>query len=166
MNKSAAINRLPNEFYPDCWNDDERMDNLFAPFRAKSVNLVNYENKLQFWKNLIKKYCAHNGSACFNINELKNAFDRGEKKPYCLDAVIKEQLADGTVKPKALFTLAPHQTWGGWAVNTFVKSPLQWSFNKVKERVVSPGDAPDLHDIDYVVLEVLEVSIFGCSIWQ
>lgn len=160
MNKSAVVNRLPKEFYPDCWNDDERMDNLFAPFRAKSVNLVNYENKLLFWKELIKKYCTHNGNACFNIITLKNAFQRSDKKPYCLDTVIKEQLVDGTVRPKAMFALTPQQTWSGWAMNTFIKSPLQWSFNKVKERVVSPSDSPDLEEIDYVVIEVVQVSIY------
>lgn len=156
IKSETIVNYLPSEFYPNCWNDDERMDNLFAPFRSKSVNVVNYEKKLEFWRNLIKKYCEHDGNAIITINQLKQKFQRGDKKPYCLDVVIREQLTNGTVKPKSLFTLKAQETWSGWAVNTFIKSPLQWSFNKVKERVVSPVDS--FEDTEFVVVDVIEVS--------
>lgn len=160
-NKSETIvNYLPSEFYPNCWTDDERMENLFAPFRVKSVNVVNYEKKLEFWKNLIKKYCEFNGNAIITLNQLKIIFQRGDKKPYCLDVVLREQLTDGTVKPKSLFTLKTQETWSGWAVNTFIKSPIQWSFNKVKERVLSPVDSFD--DTEFVVVDVIEVGGKNC----
>lgn len=151
---------LPTDFFPDCWDDDERMDNLFAPFRAKSVNLVNYQSKLVFWKGLIKQYSEHKGSASISIGELRQAFERENKKPHCLTVVIDEQLVDGTVKPKSIFVQMPEQTWSGWAVSTFVKRPLSWGFNKVKERVVSPGDSKTLESLDFVILEVVKVGPF------
>lgn len=150
---------LPPDFFPNCWSDDERMDNLFAPFRAKSVNPVNYDRKLEFWRNLIGKYCVNNGNAIVTVNELRNAFQRGEKKPYCLDVVLKELTNAGSVRPRSLFAMKPQETWSVWAMNTFIKSPLQWSFNKVKERVVSVADATiDFLDTEFVVLDVVEVS--------
>lgn len=151
---------LPVDFFPNCWSDDERMDNLFAPFRAKTVNPVNYERKLEFWKNLIAKYCTHNGTAIVTVNQLRDAFQRGEKKPYCLDVVLKELIAAGAMRPKSLCMLRSQETWSAWAVNTFIKSPLQWSFNQVKERVVPFADAgiKDFVNTEFVVLDVVEVS--------
>lgn len=162
---------LPADFFPNCWTDDERMDNLFAPFRAKSVNPVNYERKLEFWRNLICQYCVQNGSPVVSINQLRLAFKRGEKKPYCLDVVLKELLSDGIVRPRTAFALKPQETWSGWAMNTFIKSPLQWSFNKVKERVVTVADATtDSLDTEFVVLDVVEVNklkftLIVCGCW-
>lgn len=149
---------LPVDFFPSCWNDDERMDNLFAPFRSKSVNLVNYERKLEFWKNLISKYCAHQCNSIVTVNQLKNAFQRGEKKPYCLDVVLQELLAAGSVQPKTFYVLKIPATWSGWAMNTFVKSPLQWSFNKVKQRVVPFAEASvDFLNTEFVMVDQAEV---------
>lgn len=160
VNGQPATSRsLTADFYPDCWTDDERMDNLFAPFRVKSVNPVNYERKLDFWKNLIVKYCVRSGNAIVTVSQLKDAFKRGDKKPYCLDVVLKELVAAGAVQPKSSFALRPQETWSGWAVNTFIKSPLQWGYKKVKDRVVPSVDGiNDFSNIEFVVLEVVEVN--------
>lgn len=172
LNKSSAVSdrqnqstlngnetHLPADFYPLCWNDDERMENLFAPFRAKNVNPVNYESKMKFWKNLIKEYCIARNIPTISIVELRNAFHRNGKRPYCLDTVLHEQLYEGSIKFKEQFMEQPLLTWSGWAVQKFVKAPLRWSFDKVKEQVISAAtNANDEENAQYVVIEVAKVS--------
>lgn len=162
FNQSMAnglVNSLPEDFYPLCWQDDERMDNLFAPFRDKSVNPVNYETKMKFWKNLIQEYCSIKGNPTISLGELRSAFQRNGKKPYCIDTVLEELLRDGSAKTKTQFMEAPLLTWSGWAVHKLVKVPLRWSFDKVKERVI-PTTTNGNYDesTEYVLLEVAKVS--------
>lgn len=151
---------LPDDFYPACWQDDERMENLFAPFRAKNVNPINYETKMKFWKNLIQEYCSVRGNPVISLNELRTAFGRKSKKPYCLETVLDEQLTEGSVKLKQQYMEAPLLTWSGWAVHKLVKAPLRWSFDRVKERVISTvsNGNGDEH-VEYVVIEVAKVSL-------
>lgn len=160
--QSSSGVKLPVDFHPVCWQDDERMENLFAPFRVKSVNPVNWESKLKFWRNLIKEYCEVKGSAIISVAELRDAFQRNDKRPHCLETVIEEQLNDGSIQRKEQFMQPPQHTWSGWAMHKFVKSPLQWSFDKVKERVVPKSTAENDSTGDrtqYVVLEVVKVSL-------
>lgn len=160
--KGNSVVQLPADFYPACWQDDERMDNLFAPFRSKAVNPVNYESKMKFWTNLIKEYCQVKGCAVVTVNELRDAFQRNNKKPFCLDTAIEHQLMDGSIQRKDQFDQPPQHTWSGWAMHKFIKTPLQWGFDKVKERVV-PSTKPSVGDtnydgVEFVVLEVVKVS--------
>lgn len=149
---------LPVDFYPACWEEDERMDNLFAPFRSRSVNIVNYETKMKFWKNLIQEYCIIKGNPTISLGELRTAFQRKGKKPYCLDTVLEELLADGLVKSKSQFMEAPLLSWAGWAVNKLVKAPLRWGFDKVKERVVSTTNNGNYDEgSEYINIEVSKV---------
>lgn len=150
---------LPEDFYPLCWQDDERMDNLFAQFRDKSVNPINYESKMKFWKNLIHEYCKVKGSPIFSLNELCLAFQRQKKKPYCLDTVLEELVTEGLAKPKSQFMEPPLLTWSGWAVHKLVKVPLRWSFEKVKEKVVAVAASGNCDEnTEYVVVEVAKVA--------
>lgn len=166
--QSSTCVKLPTDFYPICWQDDERMENLFAPFRAKTVNPVNWESKMKFWRNLIKEYCEVKGSAAVSVTELRDALQRNEKRPHCLDTVIEEQLNDGSLQRKDQFMQPPQHTWSGWAMHKFVKTPLQWSFDKVKERVVatskSETDSTTDHT-EFVVLEVVKVSVTTSMIY-
>ena len=152
-------NRIESDFYPLCWQDDERMENLFAPFREKSVNPVNYETKMKFWKNLIQEYCKIQSNPIVSLGQLRMAFQRKEKRPYCIDAVLEELIAEGLAKTKPQFMEAPLLTWSGWAVHKLVKAPLRWSFDKVKERVVSVtanGNCDE--NTEYVLIEVAKVN--------
>lgn len=149
---------LPEDFYPVCWQDDERMDNLFAPFRDKSVNPVNYEAKIKFWKNLIQEYCMIQGNSTISLTELRAAFQRKGKKPYCLNTVLEDLLAEGHAKPKSQFMEAPLLTWSGWAVHKLVKAPLRWSFDKVKETVISATTNGNFDEnTEYVLTEAAKV---------
>lgn len=166
FNQSAQItqqNDLPDDFYPLCWQDDERMDNLFAPFRDKSVNPVNYETKMKFWKNLIQEYCTIKGNPTVSLGELRSAFQRKGKKPYCIDTVLDELMADGSAKTRSQFMEEPLLTWSGWAVHKLVKAPLRWSFDKVKERVISStsntnGNCDE--NTEYIFIDVARVILF------
>lgn len=156
---SGSDLNLPEDFYPLCWQDDERMDNLFAQFREKSVNPINYETKMKFWKNLIHEYCKLKSSPTISLSELRAAFQRKEKKPYCLDTVLEELSTEGLAKIKSQFMEPPLLTWSGWAVHKLVKAPLRWSFDKVKETVISPASTNGNSDenTEYVLLEVAKV---------
>lgn len=152
---------LPEDFYPVCWQEDERMENLFAPFRDRSVNNINFEAKMLFWKNLIREYlCRIKNSPILSLSELRTAFQRKGKKPYCLDTVLKEMLqSDNSVKVKSQFIQeVPSHSWAGWAVNKMLKEPFRWGFDRVKERVIStPNNGISDENTEYVHLEVAKV---------
>lgn len=153
-------NAMESDFYPLCWQDDERMENLFAPFRDKSVNPVNYETKMKFWKNLIQEFCKLQGNSTVSLGQLRMAFQRKGKRPYCLETVLDELMLEGLAKTKSQFMEAPLLTWSGWVVHKLVKAPLRWSFDKVKERVVSVtanGNCDE--NTEYVLMEVAKVGI-------
>lgn len=149
-----------SDFYPHCWQDDERMENLFAPFRDKSVNPVNYETKMKFWKNLIQEYCKNHGNPIVSSGQLRTAFQRKGKRPYCIDTVLEELIVEGLAKGKQQFMEAPLLTWSGWVVHKLVKAPLRWSFDKVKETVVSvAANGNSDENTEYVLIEVAKVNI-------
>lgn len=153
-------NGMDSDFYPLCWQDDERMENLFAPFRDKSVNPVNYETKMKFWKNLIQEYCKNQGNPTVSLGQLRMAFQRKEKRPYCIDTVLDELIVEGLAKTKQQFLEAPLLTWSGWVVHKLVKAPLRWSFDKVKERVVSAAtNGNSDENTEYVLIEVAKVNV-------
>lgn len=157
-------NGMESDFYPHCWQDDERMENLFAPFRDKSVNPVNYETKMKFWKNLIQEYCKNQGNPIVSLGELRTAFQRKGKRPYCIDTVLEELIVDGSAKTKQQFMEAPLLTWSGWVVHKLVKAPLRWSFDKVKERVVSVAANGNCDEnTEFVLVEVAKVNISGAK---
>lgn len=126
--------KLPPGFFPESWSDNPRCDVLFAPFRAKSINPVNYDSKMQFWKTLILKYCEFKGSSTVSESELRCAFRRQNKKPHCLSLVLHEMLEAKQVQMIDEFLIVPADTWTDWAV-TQVKRPMHWGWNKVAERV-------------------------------
>lgn len=153
-------NGTESDFYPLCWQDDERMENLFAPFRDRSVNPVNYETKMKFWKNLIQEYCKIQGNPIVSLGQLRLAFQRKEKRPYCIDTVLEELYVEGLAKTKPQFMEAPLLTWSGWVVHKLVKAPLRWSYDKVKERVVSVTTNGNCDEnTEYVLIEVAKVSV-------
>lgn len=161
LNQSNQVTtNLPDEFYPLCWQDDERMDNLFAPFREKCVNPVNYESKMKFWKNLIQEYCTVKGNPIVTVGELRSAFHRNGKKPFCIETVLVELITDGLAKTKSQFMEAPLLTWSGWAMHKLVKTPIRWSFDKVKERIISVATTTNDNvdeSSEFVLIEVARV---------
>lgn len=147
--------KLDEKFFPESWNDDVRMNVLMAPFRIKAINPQNYESKLNFWRNLITKYCEIKGSANVTIPELRCAFKRNTTKPYGLDTVFQEMVSENQIKTKDEFLQTPVETWTGWALGTMSKS-IYWGYSKVKERLGKPSTSGA---VEYIVLETVKVKI-------
>lgn len=122
---------LPVDFFPACWhNDDARMSVLFAPFRSKSLNPLNYDNKLLFWKQLIGRYCDHKGAGDCTLAELRTAFRRANKAPHSLHTVLHEMRTAGETLTQSAFLQAPSHTWRQWAQRR-LGAVLAWPVQKV-----------------------------------
>lgn len=132
---SKPVVKLRKFPYPECWKNDERMDRLFAPFRTKSVNPEGYDLKLDFWKDMIRRYCEYNGSPNFSKSELQKAFQRKSKVPYDLDTVLNDFTVKKETRKRNEFVYDPLNSWTGWALNSFVKKPIMWG---VKRMVTKP----------------------------
>lgn len=142
--------KLPaSGFFPESWSDNARCDVLFAPFRAKAINPVNYETKMLFWKNLILKYCEIKGSSSVSERELSCAFQRNKKKPHCLNTVLAVMKQDNQIQLMHEFMVVPARTWKDWAVLQ-VKRPVHWGWNKIGERV---WRASESKYTEYIVVE-------------
>lgn len=83
---------LPPEKMPDCWNQDNRMNALFSPFRSKSANQQDWISKYKFWNNLIYVWLRHKVQSSFSIFDLNEIFKRKGCSPHCLTTVIEEML--------------------------------------------------------------------------
>lgn len=128
---SSKMKKFP---YPECWKNDERMNRLFAPFRTRSVNPEGYDIKIDFWKDMIRRYCEHNGSPNFSKSELQKAFHRKGKVPYDLDTVLNDYIVKKEVRKRNEFVYDPLNSWTGWAMNSFVKKPILWGVQKINTK--------------------------------
>lgn len=126
--------------YPKDWDNDVRMNSLYAPFRNKELNPIDYESKMMFWKNLITSCMTESGCCTFSVEELEKTFIRNGRKPMCIKEVIDRMLSEREINYLSDFeALVPsNDTWTSWAVKTLVSTPIMWSFSKLKESIVSP----------------------------
>lgn len=125
---------------PDEWNDDVRMNALFAPFRNRDINPLHYDNKLKFWKQVITSICVEKQILQFDQKKLENMFIRKGKRPKCLELVINELLKESTIITKEE-CLKPKT---GMLTNIFNKllwSPLSWSTSYFFKASTSNGDS-------------------------
>lgn len=86
--------QLLSEKLPEyiCWNQEERMNALFSPFRSKSANSQDWNSKYKFWHNLIHDWLKHTMQCSFSIVDLNEVFKRKGCVPLCLVTVIEELL--------------------------------------------------------------------------
>ncbi|XP_017890873.1 charged multivesicular body protein 7 isoform X2 [Ceratina calcarata] len=128
---------LPSDRMPNCWNEDERMSSLFAPFRSKSANPQDWTSKYKFWKNLIYDWLDHNKRTTFSLADLNDAFKRKGCTPLCLMTVVEELVRNNEITREIEFLKEPSESWTAWSIDIFVKKPISWSFSKVKSYIVS-----------------------------
>lgn len=136
----------------------ERITVLMAPFKNRSVNEVNYDNKMKFWKNTIISECDHRHHCSFSINDLKTWFLFKGRSPLCLLTVVEDMFREGIIKSQSNFeqiTSQNNSNWSTWAVNTLVKSPLSWSVGRIKESILSPTPVID-EKSEYIILHLVE----------
>ncbi|XP_076646901.1 charged multivesicular body protein 7 [Halictus rubicundus] len=128
---------LPPDKMPKCWNEDERMNALFSPFRSKLANPLDWSSKYKFWQSLIHEWLNYRMQCSFSIVDLHVAFRRKGCTPVCLVTVVEELLRNNEIISETDFLKEPCESWTAWSIDIFVKRPLVWSFSKVKSYVMS-----------------------------
>ncbi|CAH0765075.1 unnamed protein product [Bemisia tabaci] len=144
--------------YPDFWTDAERMNALYAPFRNRNVNPLNFDTKLDFWKKMIEKWCLFQSNPLFSIKDIQTFFQRDTRRPLCLALVVDDLLKNKEIKSvdEFLQETPPEQSWSGWAVHSLVKSPARWAFTKLKTNVFASNSTVQ-EDTEFVHLPSLKV---------
>ncbi|KAH8419586.1 hypothetical protein KR222_007773 [Zaprionus bogoriensis] len=141
--------------FPTVWKDNSRMKVLFSAFHQRQLSPENYDTKMVFWTDLIKKHCSYFGEANFCLRELQLQFMRGEQIPACLDTVIAHMEQQKQIRLRSEYEYDPLNSWSGWLVNSFVKRPLSRSWRKLKHSIIAEDlSASSLEE--WIHLDVLE----------
>ncbi|XP_018329837.1 charged multivesicular body protein 7 isoform X2 [Agrilus planipennis] len=117
---------IPSEKLPPCWNDETRMNVLFAPFRSRNANPQDWDSKLAFWRNMIELYCKESKCYKFTLPDLLKVFNRNGRSPGCLEVVINEMFKLNEIKSVSEYLEeTPSKSWTGWATQV-----LEWPIEK------------------------------------
>lgn len=81
---------LPADKLPECWNQEERMKSLFAPFRNRSVNPEDWSSKYKFWSQLIRTWASYNAQCSITMRDLNANFKKNGVTALCLPTVFQE----------------------------------------------------------------------------
>lgn len=153
---------LPESVTPECWNDEKRLNVLFAPIRPRSVNPQDWNSKYTFWKNLISDYCFHSNIYSFKISDLQNVFKKNGRSPCCLEAVVEEMVKNGDCVPLKIFLQSTPNTWGKWIADTLVMLPIVWSLNSLRSSYVQERCPVYVH-VDTVRKEAEDILLLACN---
>ncbi|KAG8236372.1 hypothetical protein J437_LFUL016821 [Ladona fulva] len=134
--------KVTEDFLPDCWKDDVRMNSLFAPFRKRSANPQDWDSKLTFWKTLIEKWCFSNKKPVITVSEVSAAFERNGKRALCLPEVVSEILRSGEGCRLCDLESEHHGSWSNWAIQMMVKRPFQWAAGQLWATNQMSSDEP------------------------
>ena len=77
-------------YFPDCWDDDVRMNALFTDFRSREVNPAAYDSKMKFWSDLIERCVNGEDLITFSAAELRTKLQRKCKKSHAIPKVLEE----------------------------------------------------------------------------
>ncbi|KOC69794.1 Charged multivesicular body protein 7 [Habropoda laboriosa] len=152
---------LPVEKLPKCWNEEERMNALFSPFRSKAANPQDWVSKYKFWQNLIYEWLKYTKKSSFSIIDLSDTFKRNGCTPLCLVTVVEELLRNNEIISEAEFLKEPYESWTAWSIDIFVKRPLTWSYSKVKSYVINNEINKNTRYIHLQVLREFGNTIFS-----
>lgn len=152
---------LPPEKMPKCWNEEERINALFSPFRSKSANPQDWTSKYKFWQNLIYEWLKYTARCSFSTTDLNGAFKRKGCTPLCLVTVVEEHFRNNEIIPETEFLKEPCDSWMAWSIDIFVKRPLVWSFSKVKSYVVNNEINKDTRYIHLQIIKELGETVFS-----
>ncbi|XP_014219986.1 charged multivesicular body protein 7 [Copidosoma floridanum] len=134
---------VPANLLPECWNQDERMKSLYAPFRNRAVNPEDWNSKYKFWNQFIKTWSNYYACCSFTLTDLNTNFKRNGCSALCLSTVLQELYRNGEVILESDFLKEPSNSWAGWTVDMLVRKPISWSFSKLvnymTEPVIDPG---------------------------
>lgn len=146
---------LPADKLPTCWDEEDRMNVLFSPFRSRTANPQGWASKYKFWQKIIYDLLSYQMQCSFSICDLKEAFQRKGCRPLCLSTVVDELYRNQEIILETDFVQNPCDTWTSWSINMFVKRPLTWSFSKIKSYVITTDINEETRYIHLPVLKDL-----------
>ncbi|XP_033633411.1 charged multivesicular body protein 7-like [Asterias rubens] len=116
------------EYFPPCWDDDERMSYLFSDFRQnRTVNPKDWDNKLKFWSQLIEERCKKKRCAVFECDRAAEGLRRKGRLPMGLDRVLREMANNGQIVSIDEFKNSVNASWLSWGVHQFMRRPVSWA---------------------------------------
>jgi len=70
------------------WNDDDRVNALYSPFRSRDLNPESYDAKMQFWIEAIHKWAECKQVYKFKPSQILADFTANSRKPLCFQDVL------------------------------------------------------------------------------
>ncbi|KAF4521130.1 hypothetical protein B566_EDAN011947 [Ephemera danica] len=149
--------KLPPDEMPEDWEDDERMNFLFACFKSREINPISWDAKMNFWKHNIEKYCIFNNIICLDEAKMKKAFERKSKVPACLADVLEALKGEGKIKLRS--EILKHgfkgQSWSAWTKEMVIAKPASFAMNRLWSALGYNAAQGNVGDC-YVCVEALQ----------
>ena len=173
LNQSLNTTSISWKSRPNEWENDERMNALFTPFRNRDLNPLHYDGKLNFWKKAILSFVDENELLKINQKSLEEFFIRKGTKPKCLNVVLETLQKERTCISRSEFIKQQQQGWVSYAFDKLVWSPLSWTTKYIINSAISPTVTPSANQslnnsiyendsksesskIDYIFLDIVE----------
>ncbi|CAG0883632.1 unnamed protein product [Darwinula stevensoni] len=174
---------MATKWQPESWDDDSRMDVMFAPFRPRATNSVGWDAKVKFWEGVIVKYAQATGGFCFKLDDLKVAFQRHGRIPRGLDVVLKDMQEKGKLVDASQYHMFDQgnvqQGWSMWAWRSLAKPVIDWSWGFVryfwKSAIsIEPSSIPsmqfllvgEIQELAQTLLAAQQASSEDCSVLE
>jgi len=153
---------------PSIWFKDEDIYNLMQSFkRPRHIDPSSYDFKINFWSNLILKYCMHHHILVINESELQAIFTKEFQssgmisKPLCLGIVLQHMIGDGKLQEASKFNYSGNlatKVMSGliWSIT----APIKWGYNKLSLSLSSDIEVEydEVQSLgDFVVLDALRM---------
>lgn len=143
-------------YLPPEWEDESRMNFLFAPFKRKSLNPESYDAKMKFWIKLIETHLSHIKNFKFQTKTLARQFLRKSLIPACLQDVIQQMYDNNQILTVQEYKKTCQRTgWVKWSWDMLVYKPISWTFKKVW------GTKKPEANTDFVHLDLIQVKLIN-----
>lgn len=152
MNSSSSTNSA--EYLPSIWQDDKRMNAMFADFRHGSVNPVDFDKKMSFWSDAVTNWLETKGCITFTLFDARKAFTRRGSIPLCLDAVLTEISKQGTIMTMADFLkYVSNPGWLSWSMDLFIKKPVSYTWYLISGAIMTSRSDDSLNYVNITKLK-------------
>jgi len=148
-----SVNSVIQTLRPDIdWSDIDRVNVLYAPFRARTLNPESYDAKSRFWTETIEKWLEHEDTFKFKTCDIANVLQANSRKPLCLADVIQE-MKDGkkTITESNEFVKGFQESWTWKILRTGTSYLASTLSPKSKEQ-----RKIEIEQTEYIHLGVLE----------
>ncbi|CAJ0580064.1 unnamed protein product, partial [Mesorhabditis spiculigera] len=100
---------------------EDEISGLMTMVKARSVNPVDYDRKINFWRGAIENSCASSKDAVISVDVIKKRFRRGDVVPACINAVIENMISTGDIISVDEWK-EKHSSWLQWGVTRLWKT--------------------------------------------